>query len=208
MLRVLADGERHGYEIKKRVERILGGRPINNNVLYPALRRFEEQGAISRVAAQADPGRPPRNVYRLTDTGHDLLQAMIRDADPALIADDNEFQTRVAFFGDVDPDHRLKIISVRREIVEALLAHLAALRPDTEASPWGLRVMDFTVERYRHELTWLDALASAAADPPRPATSNDRPTRRDRRTANDRQTPPRPATSNDRQTSPRPADRQ
>ena len=86
-LRVLAEGPRHGYEIKKSVERILGGRSINNNVLYPALRRFEEQGAIERVAAEADPGRPPRNVYRLTDTGHDLLQAMIRDADPALLAD-------------------------------------------------------------------------------------------------------------------------
>ncbi len=165
ILRVLADGERHGYEIKKRVERILGGRSINNNVLYPALRRFEEQGAIRRVAAQADPGRPPRRVYRLTDTGHDLLQAMIRGADPALIADDNEFQTRVAFFGDLEADDRLKIISVRREIVEAQLANLAGLRPDTEAYPWGLRVMDFTVDRYQHELTWLEALAvSAAAD--------------------------------------------
>jgi len=162
MLRVLADGERHGYEIKKRVEHILGGRSINNNVLYPALRRFEEQGAIQRVAAQAEPGRPPRNVYRLTDTGHDLLQAMIRDADPALIADENEFQTRVAFFGDLDADERLKIIGVRREIVEAQLANLAALRPDTQAYPWGLRVMDFTVERYQHELTWLDALAASA----------------------------------------------
>jgi len=165
MLRVLADGERHGYEIKKRVERILGGRSINNNVLYPALRRFEEQGAIRRVAAQADPGRPPRNVYRLTDTGHDLLQAMIRDADPALLADDNEFQTRVAFFGDLDADDRQKIIGARRQIVEDHLAHLATLRPDTQAHPWGLRVMDFTVERYQQELTWLDALAvSAAAD--------------------------------------------
>jgi DNA-binding PadR family transcriptional regulator len=166
MLRVLADGERHGYEIKKTVERILGGRSINNNVLYPALRRFEEQGAIQRVAARAEPGRPPRNVYRLTDTGHDLLQAMIRDTDPALIADDNEFQTRVAFFGDLDADDRLKIISARREIVEAQLANLAALRPDTEAYPWGLRVMDFTVGRYQQELTWLDALAAAAADQP------------------------------------------
>jgi hypothetical protein len=104
-------------------------------------------------------------VYRLTDTGHDLLQAMIRDADPALITDDNEFQTRVAFFDDLDADDRLKIITVRREIVEAQLANLAALRPDTGAYPWGLRVMDFTVERYQHELTWLDGLAvSAAAD--------------------------------------------
>jgi DNA-binding PadR family transcriptional regulator len=167
MLRVLADGDRHGYEIKKTVERVLGGRSINNNVLYPALRRFEEQGAIRRVAAQADPGRPPRNVYRLTDTGHDLLQAMIRDADPALLADDNEFQTRVAFFGDIDADDRLKIISGRRQVVEDQLASLAALRPDTEAYPWGLRVLDFTVERFQQELAWLDALAvSAAADQP------------------------------------------
>jgi len=166
MLRVLADSERHGYEIKKQIERILGGRSINNNVLYPALRRFEDQGAIQRVAAQADPGRPPRNVYRLTDTGHDLLQSMIRDADPALLTDDNEFQTRVAFFADLDAEDRLRILRVRRQIVADHLSHLAALRPDTEEFPWGLRVMDFTVDRFRHELSWLDELAAAAAGEP------------------------------------------
>jgi DNA-binding PadR family transcriptional regulator len=163
MLRVLADGERHGYEIKKQVERILGGRSINNNVLYPALRRFEEQGVIERVAAEADPGRPPRNVYRLTDAGHDLLRAMISDADPGLLADDNEFQTRVAFFADLDADDRLRILGVRREILEARIAHMESLRPDAQAEPWGLRVMDFSVGRHRGELAWLDTLAVSAA---------------------------------------------
>jgi len=162
MLRVLADQERHGYEIKKQVERILGGRSINNNVLYPALRKFEEQGAIERVAAVADPGRPPRNVYRLTDTGHDLLQAMIRDADPALLADDNEFQTRVAFFADLGADDRLRILRVRRELVQARIAHMESLRPDAQAEPWGLRVMDFGIGRYRAELDWLDTLEVTA----------------------------------------------
>jgi len=162
MLRVLADGDRHGYEIKKQVERILGGRSINNNVLYPALRKYEEQGAIERIAAEADPGRPPRNVYRLTDAGHDLLQAMFRDADPALLADENEFQTRVAFFADLDADDRLRILGVRREVLEARLAHLAALRPDAQAEPWGLRVMDFNVERLQQELAWLDRLKVSA----------------------------------------------
>jgi DNA-binding PadR family transcriptional regulator len=162
MLRVLADGDRHGYEIKKQVERILGGRSINNNVLYPALRKYEEQGAIERIAAEADPGRPPRNVYRLTDAGHDLLQAMIRDADPVLLADENEFQTRIAFFADLDADDRLRILGVRREVLEARLAHLAALRPDAQAEPWGLRVMDFNVERLQQELAWLDRLKLSA----------------------------------------------
>ena len=160
-LRVLADGPLHGYEMKKRVERILGGRSINNNVLYPALRRFEEQGAIERVAAEADPGRPPRNVYRLTDTGHDLLQAMISDADPTLLADDNEFQTRVAFFADLDAGDRLRIIAVRRAVIDAAIAHLASLRPDATGTEWGLRVLDFSMDRMRHELRWLDALQAA-----------------------------------------------
>jgi len=162
-LRVLRDRPRHGYEIKKQVERILGGRSINNNVLYPALRRYQEQGAIERVAAEADPGRPPRNVYRLTDTGHDLLQAMIRDADPALLADDNEFQMRVSLFADVPAEDRLRIIAVRRGIVAARISHLDSLRPDARAEPWGLRVMDFSRAAAQHELRWLDELAAAAA---------------------------------------------
>src|SRR5215470_10952055 len=162
MLRVLADQERHGYEIKKQVERILGGRSINNNVLYPALRKYQDQGVIERVAAVADPGRPPRNVYRLTDTGHDLLQAMIRDTDPAVLGDDNEFQTRVAFFADLHAEERLRILAVRREILEARIAHMESLRPDAQAEPWGLRVMDFGIGRYRNELAWLDELVATA----------------------------------------------
>jgi len=106
-------------------------------------------------------------VYRLTETGHDLLQAMIRDADPVLLADDNEFQTRAAFFGDLDADERLRIIQVRREIIESSIAHLLALRPDTEARPWGLRVLDFNIDGKRRELGWLADLARAAAEPDR-----------------------------------------
>lgn len=162
MLRVLGDQPRHGYEIKKQVERILGGRSINNNVLYPALHRYEEQGAIERVAAEACPGRPPRHVYRLTDTGHDLFQSMIRDADPALLADDNEFQVRVSFFADVPPADRLRIVAVRRDIVQAQIDHLDSLRPDAQAEPWGLRVMDFHRDNARRELSWLDEIAAAA----------------------------------------------
>ena len=103
-------------------------------------------------------------MYRLTDAGHDLLQAMIREADPALLGDDNEFQTRVAFFADLDAGERLRILAVRREILEARIAHMESLRPDAQAEPWGLRVMDFGIGRYRDELAWLDRLAVTAAD--------------------------------------------
>ncbi len=101
-------------------------------------------------------------MYLLTGTGHDLFQSMIQDADPALLADENEFQVRVSFFADMPPADRLRIIGVRRAIVQARIDHLDALRPDAQAEPWGLRVMDFHRDNARRELRWLDDLAAAA----------------------------------------------
>ena len=58
---------------------------------------------------------------------------------------------------------RLKIIAARRSIIDAEIAHLASLRPEAAAaSDWGLRVLDFSMERFRHERGWLDALEAAA----------------------------------------------
>ena len=101
-------------------------------------------------------------MYRLTDTGHDLFQTMLRDADPALLADENEFQVRVSFFADVPPEEQLRIIAVRRDLVRAQIDHLDSLRPEAAAGPWGLRVMDFHRDNARRELHWLDDLATAA----------------------------------------------
>jgi DNA-binding PadR family transcriptional regulator len=59
----------HGYEIKKSVERIMGGAfAVNNNVLYPALRRLEEMGAVEKEVARQE-GKPGRHVYRATEQG-------------------------------------------------------------------------------------------------------------------------------------------
>lgn len=59
----------HGYEIKKTVERALGGSiTLNNKVLYPALKRFEAMGAVEREVERQE-GRPERHIYRLTEHG-------------------------------------------------------------------------------------------------------------------------------------------
>jgi DNA-binding PadR family transcriptional regulator len=152
----------HGYEIKKHVERILGTRAINNNVLYPALQRFATQGAIERVAAEADPGRPPRTVYRLTEIGHDLLQALLRDADEETLAHDHEFQTRVAFFDRIDAPDRLRIIAIRRRILESWIASHERFRAEAAGRPWILEVLESNLARFRLELVWLERLEAQA----------------------------------------------
>lgn len=168
----LATGPAHGYEIKKHVERIVGPKTINNNVLYPALRRFEADGAIERVAVESPAGRPPRSVFRLTDTGADLLRAYLHDTDPDILASEPEFQTRVGFFDQLEPADRLAVLAVRRAVIDRQIQVNQQLRPAAQDHhPWGLRILDFNLLRLRAELDWLDQLAAEAgtADDPRPA---------------------------------------
>jgi len=68
-LGLLKEGEKHGYEIKKRIKEILSlfaGLEIKS-IYYP-LRVLEEKGLVEkRIAKQ--PNRPSRIIYHLTDKG-------------------------------------------------------------------------------------------------------------------------------------------
>lgn len=160
----LANRPAHGYEIKKHVDRFTRPRTINNNVLYPALRRFEADGVIERVSHESEAGRPPRTVYRLTDNGFDMLAAMLRDTDPEVLKDQAEFQIRLGFFGQLQPDERAAILVVRRAEVAAEISLHESLRPEAADHLWGLEIIDFNLGQMRAELSWLDRLDQIAVE--------------------------------------------
>src|SRR5258708_19706943 len=101
---------KHGYEVKKGIERILCGTvSLNNTVLYPSLKHFEEMGAVVRQVVQQE-GKPNRHIYHLTERGTELLQAYLCDFPPEQAADEAEFLTRVAFFDYLEPAEHLQIL--------------------------------------------------------------------------------------------------
>ncbi|WP_405087436.1 PadR family transcriptional regulator [Microbispora sp. NBC_01389] len=157
ILRGLLTAPKHGYEIKKYMERLTGGL-LNNNTLYPALRRFEQRGEIEKIAEEVAPGRPPRTVYRITGKGRERLLALLRTADPQVLVKDEEFQVRVGLFDLLPVADRRRIVEVRRERVEHELALQEELAAAAGHAPWGERVLAFTVERLRLELLWLTEL--------------------------------------------------
>lgn len=154
----LVAGPRHGYEIKKSVARILGGGAgVNNNVLYPTLRRLEQQGAVVRTVKPQE-GRPDRHVYRLTDRGRALLQERLRTFPPADAADAAEFRTRLTFFQLLDPPARRAILAARREALAgqgAALAGFLAEVDDQAEWRWARRVLAFQRGAVERELAWL-----------------------------------------------------
>src|SRR5215472_2402832 len=161
ILAMLHQGPRHGYEIKKDVERALGGMvPLNNKTLYLTLKRFEEMGAVTRQVIPQE-GKPNRHLYQLTERGIELLQASVRDF-PAEHADnDAEFFTRVSFFDLLEAHEHEAILTKRLAYLQACLEYLRQLQhlADTQDSPdaSGLsmspaqRVLAFHLRRVRDE---------------------------------------------------------
>lgn len=162
ILAILRSKPQHGYEIKKNVDRVLGGSvTMNNKVLYPSLKRFEEMGAVLR-AVERQEGKPDRHIYQLTDRGTELLLAMLSDFTPELAGNVAEFLVRVAFFDMLEPEICLQILTNRREAVSRSLAHLQEMGKLTSpghAPLYAADVLAFQEQQARQELEWLQKLA-------------------------------------------------
>ncbi|MBA2679356.1 MAG: PadR family transcriptional regulator [Ktedonobacteraceae bacterium] len=165
ILVMLANNPMHGYEIKKRVEIVLGGSvTLNNKVLYPTLKRFEEMEAVRREVVRQE-GKPDRHLYSLTDHGRELIQMLLQDASPDVLRNDSEFLVRVSLFNLVEPEVRLEILSTRAEIVRKSIAHLQEMKMlahERNADTFAEEVITFNEQQELHELTWIEALMQKA----------------------------------------------
>jgi len=161
ILRRLSGRPAHGYELRKRVEQTTGVR-LNNNSLYPALRRFEEAGAVTRTEEPQE-GRPPRLVYTLTPLGRELLHDMLADLPPDQAADDSEFLARLGQFGLLDPAERQAILDARDKALETRLAHHAEMHALAAGDRWAEAVTAELIRREERERAWIAELRTLAA---------------------------------------------
>lgn len=152
----------HGYEIKKRVDRSLGAPRLNNNVLYPALKRFEEAGAVEGELVPQE-GVPPRRVFHLTEAGHEVLRGLLEDFPEDLAGNEEEFLTRLAFFHLIAPEARREILARRQRAVRARIDHLdemARLSADHPDEGYARRLLVFQRSQAENELAWVAELAA------------------------------------------------
>jgi len=166
ILRRLRGGPAHGYELRKRVEETTGV-TLHNNSLYPALKRFEEAGAVTKTA-QPQPGRPPRLIYTLTDTGRELLHDLIADLPPDQGADDGEFAARLGQFSLITAPERAVVLATRKAAVSSRLTHYRTMhdRAAEHGEYWGAVVTGELIRRDERELQWLTELEDLAPDQP------------------------------------------
>src|SRR5664280_1387740 len=135
VLGLLHESPMHGYELRKRLNAVLGAfRAFSYGSLYPCLRRMKAAGWISEdqpVSAEAAPvltGRRGKVVYKLAAEGKERLQELLAEAGPSAWEDET-FGVHFAFFAQTDADVRLRILEGRRSRLEQRQELLAEAGP-------------------------------------------------------------------------------
>ncbi|MGH3359924.1 MAG: helix-turn-helix transcriptional regulator [Nocardioidaceae bacterium] len=174
VLGLLQDTPMHGYELRKRLNALLGwGRVLSYGTVYPCLKALLRTGHIESEETPPPAGRASRRariVYRLTPAGKEHFADLLGDAGPSAWEDET-FRVRFAFFGRTDAAARVRILEGRRSRLEERVANVrtSLARSRERVDAYTLELQRHGLEAAEHEVRWLTGLIDAerSGAPPR-----------------------------------------
>jgi DNA-binding PadR family transcriptional regulator len=176
ILAILAEGPRHGYQLRVDFEERTGSTwPLNIGQVYTTLSRLERDGLV--VALDADEETQKR--YGLTDLGRAELAAWF--ATPVHREDRprDELAIKLAMAAELpDADLHEVVQTQRTDTMRALqdYTRLRRMSENSEDLSWQI-VLDSLIFATEAEVRWLDAceerLARRPKPPPRRTTGSD-----------------------------------
>ncbi|GAB2678542.1 PadR family transcriptional regulator [Thalassiella azotivora] len=165
VLGLLADSPMHGYELRKRLNLVLGSfRAFSYGSLYPCLKGLVAKGWISESDSEAAPphalsGRRGRIVYQLTAEGKERFAALLAGSG-STAWEDEHFDVHFAFFSRTDAATRLRILEGRRTRLQERLdgVRQSAARARERLDTYTLELQRHGEESVEREVRWLDDL--------------------------------------------------
>ncbi|MFE2374324.1 PadR family transcriptional regulator [Streptomyces sp. NPDC059398] len=146
----------HAYDLRARISGLSGHvRPVSDGALYPAIKRLEAAGQLTR---HTEPGEraTPRQVLTLTASGRTELLRRLRDPAEIEITDRDSFFVLLAFLGQLpSPADQAHVLRRRLAFMD---------KPGSYFYEDGrpLRARDM-IDRFRHGMLQL-AHATSKAD--------------------------------------------
>src|SRR3954470_4260766 len=158
ILGFLAEQPLHGYELRTRIARLSGHvRPVSDGSLYPAIKRMEAAGLLSRQAEQGT-AAAPRHVLSLTGAGRRELLHRLREPEELEITDRSRFFAVLAFLHHL-PDPAAQAAVLRRRL--AFLDRPASFFATDGGEP--VRIADLDDQPFRRGMLVI-ARATRAAE--------------------------------------------
>ena len=179
ILGLLHESPQHGYELRKRLNAVLGAfRALSYGTLYPCLRELVARGWIAESTTAASlPGglggatgsgsRRARIVYEFTAEGKEHFQSLLSQSGPAAWEDDT-FNVHFAFFARTDADVRLRILEGRRSRLEERLDSFrsAATQRRERLDLYTAELQRHGLESAEREVRWLSELIETERSTP------------------------------------------
>ena len=164
VLGLLHEGPMHGYELRKRLNLMLGwGRVLSYGSLYPTLKKMLRGSLIEETAtSEMTVTRRPRIVYQVTEAGTREFERLMSEVGPTAWEDDN-FDIRFAFFGRTDMEIRLRVLEGRRTRLQERLDRVQNQLAMTqkEVDRYAAELQRHGVESVEREVRWLSDLIRA-----------------------------------------------
>jgi len=155
LLGLLHQQPRHGYDLRRVFEELLGGTwPLNIAQVYTALSALERDGLVVCDVVPQD-AVPDRKVYSLSEVGEKELQRWLEEPGRPLVQLRDEMVHKVLVAALVGDDSVTQLIVEQRELTLQAMAELVQARDDDITTPTEL-LLDAAILRLEGDLKWLE----------------------------------------------------
>ena len=162
LLAMLLDGPKYGYQLKRQAGWMMG-QDLHNNIVYPMLRRFLNEGWVNKKSVPGERGQT-RQQYALTAEGKRNFFERIRAFSEDDSASAEAFYLRLGVFAALDSETRHRILSARDAFLERRDQTLSGLQEKMDLGKFGgeiVRHMRGQIEMDREWIRHLRRMAKA-----------------------------------------------
>lgn len=160
-LAMMLAGPKYGYQLKREAGWIMGQDPVHNNIVYPLLRRFLEQGWVSKKAVPGERGQT-RQQYALTAEGRRHLFERLNQFGDDDARSEEAFNLRVGLFAALKLEVREDILSKRENYLRQRDQKLAAMTSNIDTGKFGGEIVKHMRKQIEMEVEWVAHLRRLA----------------------------------------------
>lgn len=164
LLGLLAEGPRHGYELKRAHDQSLPrAKPLAFGQVYATLGRLERDGLV-RTAGQDRDGGPDRTSYELTEAGRQALDGWLTAVEQPMPHLGSVLVAKVVIALLVaDVETAYGSLTAQRDAHMGRLRELTVLKTDPNATFGSVVAADYAIAHLDADLRWLQTTLARVA---------------------------------------------
>jgi len=161
LLAMMLDEAKYGYQLKREAGWMMGQKALHNNLVYPMLRRFLDEGWVTKKAVPGERGQT-RQQYALTAEGRRVYFERINQFTEADAQSEEAFYLRVGVFEGLKPESRESILASRESYLYGRDQTLQNLQAQMELGKFGAEIVRHMRRQIEMELEWIRHLRRIA----------------------------------------------